>query len=164
MRRQNRLRPAGETLAEVLKNMGLDRKTREHQAAVFWGEIVGEQISKSTRVEKVRDGVLYVDCKNSVWANELLLHKEEILKRIGDRVGGNVIRDVRFSGRGWSKALEKEEEAQAEKEVPDTPLAPSEVKEVEKIVSSVEDSELAEVIRRALSAAKRHTRVKKVGG
>lgn len=157
MRRQKRFSQAGETISSVFKQMGLERKTLERQAAMFWAEIVGDQIARATKVDKVWEGTLYVSCKNSVWANELLLHRQQILKSIAERIGAGIIKEIQFSGRGFRKTEEKEEQAEPEKEPTDAPLAPGEVQEVDKIVSSVEDSDLAQVIRKALLTTRRRT-------
>ena len=158
MRRYNKFNSAKDIVKELLGRLGLDGKIKENQSAIFWPEIVGEQIAKATKIESVRDGTLNVCCKSSVWANELLLHKQDILKRIADKVGPDVIQDIRFSGKGFKKAVEKEEQAQPAKQIEDAPLTQSEVEDVEKIVSTVEDSDLAEVIRKALHTARRHNR------
>jgi len=153
MRRRIEMSQVGETLDEVIKRLGLDAKISEQRAALIWEEIAGEQIARATEVSKVREGIMYVNCRNSTWANELLLHREELLKRIALRIGSGVIRDIRFLGRGFGPrkaAVEDRNEPEA-----DGQIGPEERKEVERIASSAKDAELARMIRNALQTAKR---------
>ena len=59
----------------------------------------------------VRDGILFVACRSSTWANELTLLKPEILKKLQSALGRKAVKDVRFSARGFKKAQAQAEEA-----------------------------------------------------
>ena len=89
-----------------LDHMGFRQKVLEQQAIMRWKETVGPQIAASSVAEKVRDGALFVCCKSSMWANELSLHKQDIIKRLNKSLGKQIIIDIRFSARGFKQALE----------------------------------------------------------
>ena len=47
-----------------------------------WENIVGERISKSTKIVKIENKTLFIKCKNPTWKNELQYQKKEILKKL----------------------------------------------------------------------------------
>lgn len=86
----------GKTIAQLLKNMGIEQRIKEHQALNEWSEIVGEKVAAVTRANKVVDGILFVKVKNSSWRNELIYMRQEILVKIDQTVGTGVIKELRF--------------------------------------------------------------------
>ena len=44
--------------------------------------IVGERISKSTKIVKIENKTLFIKCKNPTWKNELQYQKKEILNKL----------------------------------------------------------------------------------
>ena len=77
---------------------------RPHLAKAHWAGVVGPQVAGVTQVEAVRDGVLYVRVKNSVWANELTLLKDDMLRRLNAKLGGRVLTDIHFKASGLAKS------------------------------------------------------------
>ena len=47
-----------------------------------WENIVGERISKSTKIVKIENKTLFIKCKNPTWKNELQYQKKEILNKL----------------------------------------------------------------------------------
>lgn len=94
----------GGLVTNTLGRAGLLKRVREQQAADNWEKVVGPQIAAATAVEKVRDGVIYVCCRSSIWSSEVALHKEAILKRLNAAVGQKVLTDMRLSARGFKDA------------------------------------------------------------
>ena len=47
-----------------------------------WEKIVGERISKSTKIVKIEKKTLFIKCKNPTWKNELQYQKKEILNKL----------------------------------------------------------------------------------
>ncbi len=84
------------SLSSLLKGMGVDNKMKEFEALASWSSVVGETVGQVTKPEKVLNGVLFVKVKNSVWRNELIYMKAEILSNISKAVGDNVINDIKY--------------------------------------------------------------------
>ena len=84
-------------LKKVLKNKGWEKKVREHRVFEVWEDEVGGPIAENTRPKSVSRGVLFVIAKSSVWVQELTLKKPEILKRLNQRMGGEIIKDIKFA-------------------------------------------------------------------
>jgi len=57
-------------------------------------KIVGKSISKNTKIKNIRNGVLYIHCRNSVWTNELNNLKEELIKKFNESVKTDLIKDI----------------------------------------------------------------------
>ena len=115
-RSQRHLAPAARVVDAWLGSQELAQALRPHMAKVKWEEVVGPQVAGVTQVESVRDGILFVRVKNSVWANELTLLKDDMLRRLNLALGGYIIRDIHFKGGGLHVVL-----VPPEKFVPETP-------------------------------------------
>jgi hypothetical protein len=145
-----------------LESMGIAKKIAAHSAILQWSEIVGEQIANASVPGPFRDGILFVYCKTSVWANELALHRPRILARLNKIAGKSTFVDIRFSARGYKKA------AAAKAGAPDTyvyeldsvPLTDEEMKKAEHISEKCAEPELRESIRKAIMSALRMAKVK----
>ncbi|MBM3307631.1 MAG: DUF721 domain-containing protein [Candidatus Eisenbacteria bacterium] len=88
--------PISDVLAAVVRNLGLSRKLSEHRAVVDWEDIVGARVAEHARALRVDSGLLFVGVDSSVWAQELTLMKQRILRELRSRVGEGVINDVHF--------------------------------------------------------------------
>lgn len=61
-----------------------------------WAETVGEQIAAVAQPVAERDGEAIVACRDSVWAQELDLMQEQLLRRLADRLAAAAPRSLRF--------------------------------------------------------------------
>lgn len=86
----------GHSITKLLRSMGIEEKVKEHQAINEWSNIVGENIGKVTKAQRVVNGILFVKVKNSSWRNELIYMRQEILIKIDKTVGSGIIKEVRF--------------------------------------------------------------------
>ncbi len=103
------LAPASGAVEGFLKSQELAQALRPHLAKVHWETVVGPQVAGVTQVEAVRNGVLYVRVKNSVWANELTLLKDDMARRLNAKLGGRVLTDIHFKASGLAKSKKKPE-------------------------------------------------------
>jgi|LAHU01.1.fsa_nt_gb predicted nucleic acid-binding Zn ribbon protein len=86
-----------ESLQELFTELGHAKKIKQVEILQKWPEIVGAQISAITIAEQIRDDVLYVRVKSMTWKSELVLRKQELLSRIAESVGKNILSDIRFT-------------------------------------------------------------------
>ena len=98
------LAPASGAVEGFFKSQELAAALRPHLAKVHWAEVVGPQVAGVTQVEAVRSGVLFVRVKNSVWANELTLLKDDMVRRLNQKLGGRVLTDIHFKASGLAKS------------------------------------------------------------
>ena len=59
-----------------------------------WTQIIGEHIGSHTYPGALRKGKLFLFAENSVWLQQLLFLKTELLAKITEVVGQNVINDI----------------------------------------------------------------------
>lgn len=108
MSRPKSLAPARGAVESLLRSSELAQALRPHLAKARWAEIVGPQVAAVTQVEAVRgEGILVVRVKNSVWANELALLKDDMLRRLNASLGGKVLSDIHFKASGLARAPKK---------------------------------------------------------
>jgi len=66
--------------------LGIDKEIKFFNIKSDWDKIIGEALGakfqKKSETINLRNGVLYVRCKNAVWASELQMKKETILSII----------------------------------------------------------------------------------
>ena len=153
----------GGVVNKTLDDLGLRSRVLEQQAVNRWAEVVGPQIASSSTAQRVQDGVLFVGCKSSMWANELALHKDQIVKRLNKAVGREVIKDIRFSARGFKKpqAPSKEASMGASKSLEAIQLREEDINIARSAASSAPSAELAERIEKAILTSKRLAELKR---
>lgn len=88
--------PMAKVLDQLLRNLGIERRVKEHMAITLWQEAVGAQIAAVATPMRVRDGILFVRVGSSVWRNELLFHKGMIIAKLNRLIGKSVVEDIRF--------------------------------------------------------------------
>ncbi|MEO0072265.1 MAG: DUF721 domain-containing protein [candidate division WOR-3 bacterium] len=90
------LKPIGELLKKFIANRKLKQRLNEAQAIMKWSEATGEKISENTMPVRVKDGVLFVSVKDSIWLHELNRLKPSIIENVNKSVGHKTIRDIKF--------------------------------------------------------------------
>jgi predicted nucleic acid-binding Zn ribbon protein len=61
-----------------------------------WPEVVGETIARRTEVVSLKFHTAVIKVSGAMWIQELNLMRAQILSRIKDQVGDDVVRDLRF--------------------------------------------------------------------
>ena len=91
-----RAKPLGEAIEELVQSLGIKKKLHEYEAVLQWERVVGEQIAKVATATRITKGVLFVKVKTSTWRNELTIRKPEIIKKINDTIGEEIVNDIKF--------------------------------------------------------------------
>jgi len=84
----------GSILKELLNNLGIDKRIEEYEAFFDWKKTVGEKIASVSRAKSVRDGILIVEVKGSVWMSEISMVKHEVLVKLNKGKNRGKIRDI----------------------------------------------------------------------
>jgi len=87
-------------LESVINPMESASKIHESLALAYWPRVVGAQAAASSQADTVRDGLLIVRTKSSVWSHELTLHKARLLQNLNRMLGGRYITDIAFRAQG----------------------------------------------------------------
>ena len=80
----------------MLKKLGIENAVSQNKALSIWNEVVGKNVAKNTEPNRVEHGVIIVKVSSPTWRQELYFQKKEIIQKINNTIGKNVIRDIRF--------------------------------------------------------------------
>jgi len=84
-------------LPKLMQRLGLKERLHETEVMEAWGKIVGDFIAAHSAPVALREGVLYVRVLQPALHYELeQVSKIAILRKLKQRFGGKVIRDIRF--------------------------------------------------------------------
>ena len=86
----------GQIINDLLKKENLDVALDEHRASALWPQIVGDGINRYTISRSVRDGVMTVRLSSASLANELMLIRANIIQRINEALGREIIHEIIF--------------------------------------------------------------------
>lgn len=89
------LRRLQDVLAAALGRPELVRLVRARKVWAQWQEVVGDNLAKKCAPEKFESGTLFVTVSSASWAQELRMHKQELLEKL-NRIE-NVFDDIRFT-------------------------------------------------------------------
>jgi predicted nucleic acid-binding Zn ribbon protein len=86
-----------ELLPKLMQRLGLKERLHETEVMEAWSKIVGEFIAAHSAPVALREGILYVRVLQPALHYELeQVSKIDILRKLKQRFGGKVIRDIRF--------------------------------------------------------------------
>jgi predicted nucleic acid-binding Zn ribbon protein len=86
----------GDAIEELIAQLGIKKKLHEQDAFVVWDQAVGERIAKIAIPTRMLRGTLIVSVKSGAWRNELSMRKQEIICRINELVGDEILKDIKF--------------------------------------------------------------------
>jgi len=93
----DRWQAPGELLPKLMQRLGLKERLHETEVIDAWANIVGDFIAAHSMPVALREGILYVRVLQPVLHYELeQVSKVKILRKLKQRFGGKIIRDLRF--------------------------------------------------------------------
>ncbi len=95
-RHKGQFESVGKLVDQVLGDLGLDGVALAHRIGSQWEEIVGPQIAAHCRPLGIRGNVLELEVDSPVWSQQLQLRKPELLAKLGEALGGEAPRELRF--------------------------------------------------------------------
>ncbi len=87
--------PLRTLLEELIRNSPLEEKLQYAALPAVWREVVGSPLDRYAVPVKVEDGCLIVHVESAVWRTELELRKEQLLKRINERLAPRKLREMK---------------------------------------------------------------------
>ena len=95
--RGDRYQSTSDVLPKIMQRLGLRERLHEAEVMEAWHHIVGEFIAVHSAPVALREGVLYVRVLQPALHYELdQVSKIDILRKLKQRFGTKVIRDIRF--------------------------------------------------------------------
>src|SRR3954467_6853121 len=96
-KRPDRWQAPADLLPKLMQQLGLSERLRENEVIDAWKQIVGDFIATHSAPVSLREGVLFVRVlQPSLHYQFETISKAEILRKLKQRFGGRIVRDVRF--------------------------------------------------------------------
>ena len=93
----NRWAVPADVLPKLMQRLGLKERLHESEVMEAWSKIVGDFIAAHSSPVALREGILYVRVLQPTLHYELeQVAKIDILRKLKQRFGAKIIRDVRF--------------------------------------------------------------------
>jgi predicted nucleic acid-binding Zn ribbon protein len=144
------MNPLSRILDDAIRKLDLGEAALEARAVMFWPEIVGPQMALASEARSMRAGTLLVVARSSAWNQELTFQKNTLLRRYRERLGKDVVKDIRVSVGPVRGVRIADAPAPSEAEVRRLRLTADEIDEIRR-ACECGDPELAQAIRRALT-------------
>ena len=87
-----------DAIVDFLRESGLEQPVLEVQMEEIWPQVMGETVAKLTRSVVVKDGMLIVHVNSAALKAQLFENRFELVRKLNDAVGAQVIRDCRILG------------------------------------------------------------------
>jgi predicted nucleic acid-binding Zn ribbon protein len=144
------LKTAGSVLSSVFKNLGVEEKIKLESLKRQWNDIFGEPLSLHTFPADIKDGELLINVDSPVWLQQLKFFKQEILKKLRAYAVG----EIKFRhGMVYQSRFRKDSEQQPQA---NRHLSDSEITWIDSTVSSIDDADLKENIKKAIKKSLTH--------
>lgn len=88
--------PLGAVMDELIDKMGLRGRIDEARVIEEWAAMVGPQVNGVTQSAWMRKGTLYIQISSSVWRHQLHLQRTDWKKRLNEKVGRQVVKEIVF--------------------------------------------------------------------
>lgn len=95
MRRSN-TQSIGDVLREFIKESRIERKLKEVDAIHSWEGLLGKTVARYTRNIYIHKKVMYVEISSSVVKNELVMMRHEIVRKLNEQAGEEIIDRIVF--------------------------------------------------------------------
>lgn len=94
--RRSKAEQVGDIVRMFMRQEGLETPYNEYRLINAWEEVLGQGIARFTGEKFIKNQTLFVKILSPVIKNELFMGKSNIVKRLNDKVGTQVITDIRF--------------------------------------------------------------------
>lgn len=95
--RKQQAQSIGDVIAEYLRESGLEKPLLERQIVASWNDLMGETVARLTRSVEIQNGVLRVKLSSAALKAQLFECRHELIKKMNDSVGCEVVTDLRLS-------------------------------------------------------------------
>ena len=93
MRKSNQ-QSIGAVIKKLLKNQKLEGRLKELDVLKLSEELLGKNLMKYINDLSVKNGTLIIKVKSAVVRNELSYQKSEIIKKINEQVGNEILKEI----------------------------------------------------------------------
>jgi predicted nucleic acid-binding Zn ribbon protein len=84
-------------LDDIISEYNLEKLFTIESIKALWSELVGDIISTHSMPDRLLRGILYINADHSVYSNEIIMMKDQILLNIKARFRNTDITDLRVA-------------------------------------------------------------------
>lgn len=150
----------GTILEDVVKGMGIKKKIEGNKVFKVWDEVVGDIIEKNTEPYFFKKGILFIGTTSSVWAQELSMMKQCLIKKVNDCFKKEKVKDIRFKVMNIKKDLKPNNEPVMKNCLKETKLNQGDLKDIDVLVKDIKDNELRCELKKIMVIDKKRKKIK----
>ncbi len=94
--RRSATQSLGDVLRDYIRENNIGKKLKESDIVNSWEEVLGKTIAHYTRNVAIKNRILYVEISSAVVKNELFLIRGEIVKKLNEKAGEELIDKIVF--------------------------------------------------------------------
>jgi len=97
MRLKNKPKDIGQILDRTLNSYRLKNKLANLDIFLNWDEVIGQKLAQACKPIKIsKQRTLVIQAKNSSWAQEINMMKEELLEKISKSGTKSIVEDIKI--------------------------------------------------------------------
>ena len=91
------IKSIGQVIKEHLKQLDESGKLSETIALTAVDEVLGKEIAAFIKDKRIENGVLFLKTDSAALRNELFANRSQLMQRLNEKAGKDVIKDVRLN-------------------------------------------------------------------
>lgn len=92
--RKSNTQKLSDIVKEYIDHMMIGKKLKEVSVINAWEELLGKTVSSRTTSIYIKNKVLFVQLSSSVVRNELMMMRQEIINRLNEKAGEQIIEKI----------------------------------------------------------------------
>lgn len=157
-RKKSEALPIADVILSALGQSGMKDQARRFRITQIYDETVGPIVAKRSCPLGFSRGVLMLKSQSTAWQNELTFLKTDIMARLNEALGSEVIQDIRVVAGHRYPDPEPIEPADTPGQWCEQDDHPEDLAQIEKTVSTIEDPEVRQSLRKVMMIAARRKR------
>ena len=93
---RNNTQSIADSIRAYLKESRLEKPLKERQLVQSWELLLGKSVARATTRIYLQNGRLYVHLSSSVVKNELFMLQDEIIRKLNEAAGEELVREIVF--------------------------------------------------------------------
>ncbi len=94
--RNNRIANYQDIFSEMVKEFNFEDSFFIENIKNIWADVVGKILSAHSYPDRVYKNILFVSVDHNIYANELVMMKDNILEIINNKTNNNIIKNIKF--------------------------------------------------------------------
>ena len=128
-------------LNKALRQLGISKKVKKTQLLNTWSKVIGKDIKEHTEAKYFDRGTLFVNVDNSSWAHQLLFMKQNLIKKLNNKLDEELVTEIRFKV-GHISNQDYENKTNQDSEIKKVELNSEEETKLQQTASSINDDNL----------------------